>query len=93
MFLLGVVLGLQSKIKDGADYVRLDPALSEASQLLPVKAGAALWEAQDEFFLCFDGGGGWWACLAKMKKSLSLCCFLEATSLLCIFLDVHCKII
>lgn len=28
---------LQSKIKDGADYVRLDPALSEASQLLPVE--------------------------------------------------------
>lgn len=49
----GVVLCLQSKIKGGADYVRLDPALSEASQLLPVKAGTALWEAQDEFFHVF----------------------------------------
>lgn len=49
-------LCLQSKIKEDVDYARLDPALSEASQLLPIKAGAALF-FQTSFFMCFDGGG------------------------------------
>lgn len=56
-----MVLCLQSEIKEGADYVRLDPVLPEARQLLPVKAGTALWEAQDEFFsrvLMVVGGDG-----------------------------------
>lgn len=33
--------------------MRLDPALSEARHLLPVKAAAALWEAQDKVFHMF----------------------------------------